>query len=318
MPFFFRDERHAIHFPAIVNGWYWSPELWKTHSLPGVTVHEGWELVDTGERPFHWVQEVYDTRAEWKRAGNPAQLALKLQLNSLYGKMAQRVGWNEEKRTPPKWHQLEWAGWVTSYARARIYLAARKASRYGALLAVETDAVFSTVELELSLSDELGDWDRTVYEDMVYLQSGCYFALEKGEWKSKYRGFDPGSLTREAAMESLRSVHGPWSLTGRSSRFVGFRQALQQKDMTMWRTWTADTPRVMSLGTDGKRVHMESSCDACDQGRSPAETLHDLVIARPQGGDSTPHSLPWKGDYNMWQTLADDSRWDVEGAPGRG
>jgi len=59
----------------------------------GAEIVEGWEYTGSQERPFSWVTEMYDTRRDWKRRGISAQLALKLCMNSMYGKLAQRIGW---------------------------------------------------------------------------------------------------------------------------------------------------------------------------------------------------------------------------------
>src|SRR5690606_12960194 len=102
--------RSAVHFPNVVEGWYWSPEANLAQYLGGYAeILEGWEFESDGTTPFEWVGDVYQTRAQWKQEGNPSQIALKLLMNSMYGKFAQRVGFKGS--SSPTWHQLEWAGW---------------------------------------------------------------------------------------------------------------------------------------------------------------------------------------------------------------
>lgn len=316
MPFFNRDKRGQISFPCVHDGWVWSPEIQMATRLgvPGIQVFEGWEFVEDDEtdRPFAWVAESYHIRLLYKEAGNQAQYALKLQLNSMYGKMAQRVGWNKEKGTPPKWHQLEWAGWVTSYCRSMVFRAAMYSGND--LVAFETDAIFSTRQIDefLQIGDALGNWSKTVYTDFIYLQSGCRFGLKNGEWKEKYRGFDKGSITLEDTLAALgKEDPRDWTVTGTTSRFIGFAQALHQ-NWDDWRRFKSGEPRTMRIGGEGKRKHMPRQCAACRRGIPANVGMHQCGLAVPVGGESHKHPLPWKEELNMDQKAIDESRYEQQ------
>lgn len=316
MPFLHRDKRGNISFPCVNETWVWSPELWGKQNFPGLTIHEGWEFHEENDddRPFAWLAENYAIRKRYKAEGNPAQLALKLQMNSMYGKMAQRVGWNEEKRLPPKWHQLEWAGWVTSYCRSMVFRAALYSGTD--LVAFETDAVFTTrdISAHLEIGDELGLWEMTTYDDFVYLQSGCRFGLKDGEWKAKYRGFDKGSLSLDAALQSLAGPPESWVINGTTKRFIGFAQALHT-DFSSWREFQSDKARVLHIGGEGKRRHISRLCRACQDGIPASETFHDaaLGVPIPENPQSEKHHLPWKDSAPLeTQELTDETRYEVE------
>lgn len=312
MPFLHRDPRGQISFPCVNETWVWSPELWGKAKFPGLEILEGWEFEEYSEdRPFDWMAQNYHIRKLYKAAGNPAQLALKLQMNSMYGKMAQRVGWNEEKLLPPKWHQLEWAGWVTSYCRAMVFRAALRAGTK--LVAFETDAVFSLKPLaeHLDIGDNLGQWEETVYDDFVYLQSGCRFGLRNGEWSAKYRGFDKGSLSLDDALKALSGDPANWAIQGTTKRFVGFAQALHTNFGT-WREFQSGKARVMHIGGEGKRKHVPNLCPSCKAGIPGSEGFHYCALSSPIGGQSEKHTLPWK-DVELLdvQHLADEEKYDV-------
>lgn len=309
MPFFYRDERHCIHYPGYVQGWYWLPEVQAAMAGPfaaGVTIHEAWEWVDDGSEPFSFVADMYRQRQEWKRGGNPAQLALKLALNSMYGKTAQRVGHNKETGAPPQWHQLEWAGYVTSSCRAAIY-AAMSLCAPGEVIAVETDGIFTTRPLPLPVGKGLGEWDASEYEGICYVQSGVYYTKSHGSWdKAKTRGFNVGAVPFSAVREYLRThnVFGP-GLTGRVTRFHGMRTGLNNGN---WRKWLPQD-RELSWGFDGKRVHRPFQCVGCWNAGKLSDHLHHLHIKSP-GGNSVRHSLPWKDNAtpNQFQQFdADDA-----------
>lgn len=297
-PFFYRDERSCIHYPLYVSGCYWSPEVdAAVDSGDQVHIFEGWEIHDDGTRPFDWVQETYDLRQVWKNAKPrvEAEKALKLLLASLYGKMSQRVGWQPGRRIP-SCHQLEWAGYITSGARALLYRAIHQAYEKGGLIACETDSVITTVPLELPVSHRLGEWDSEVYDDCVYLQTGVYWLLDNRTWKPKYRGCDPDSLHVRTVLKYLdrvdfRKNSGPYQ--GRTTRFVGGKEALHTNpDRRL--TWEIKR-KFINVGKDGKRRHYPELCPQCQNGYlKPSEGMHSLAVDLTIADWSHPHAIPWR------------------------
>jgi hypothetical protein len=283
-PLFYRDERRCVSYPMTVTGWYWTPEAALVAGRKDARITESWTWHANGptKYPFAFVLDMYTQRQQWKAEGNPAEKALKLSLNSLYGKMAQRAGW-QDKQPLPRFHQLEWAGYVTSYTRAVLYRAMNMAGP--GLVAVETDAVFSTVPLpKLPISKQLGDWDLTEHEWITYLSSGTYWT----DRKAAYRGLDPDSLTHDDAIRWLRNGMWRGSLTGRTTRFIGSGRGL---GTPLHRCWVTET-RELRPGMTGKRIHMTETCPQCERGISPADALHSTIVAT-RGGESQPHLLPW-------------------------
>lgn len=64
----------------------------------------------------------------------------------------------------------------------------------------------------------------------------------------------------------------------------------------VWET----TPREISPGKVGKRVHSPKLCAACRVGATAYEMPHDLVIMSRSIGDphSQMHSIPWEDKDN--------------------
>lgn len=330
---FHRDSQHNISFPWHVAGWYWSPEAGMA-GYQGAEILEGWEFKGGRNRPFSWIPEMYATRQDWKARGISAQIALKLCMNSCYGKLAQRVGWSLENQRIPPFHQLEWAGWVTSYVRTMLYMLMAKIP-FEKLIAVETDGIFTTCssqELGIKNSKQLGGWEIKEYEEMLYVQSGLAWMRDTDGWHSKRRGLDPcraghtpdqcdcaGTFSLNACRTYLHSLHPkpngdqPWlPYRGQTTRFVGMGQALQGKVPMSQRHCVWETvPREIGAGSTGKRVHIWSACDACRQGLNAFDMAHDLVIHSRSSREqmSTPHSIPWEGndDANaLWRQHQDD------------
>lgn len=298
-PLFCRADNGNVSYPPYTRGWYWTPEA---ELIPEHMVKHGWVYRDDGSKPFAFINDMYERRQEWKSQGKSAEKALKLALNSLYGKTAQRVGWTPENPTIPQWHQLEWAGYVTSLTRAKLYRASLIAP--GSIVAIETDAIFSTVALPLPISKALGDFGVETFDSITYLQNGLYYATRGLETVERYRGFDRGSLPYRKVLDYLAIVDRAKqrgkarvpSLTGVTTRFIGMGLGLRTS--ATWRSWTTDRKSV-HIGGGGKRVHIERWCTACRQGLPWRHNLHSVsqttgaMFGRPY---SQPHALPWLYD----------------------
>lgn len=319
-PLFHRDEYHNISFPWVTEGWYWSPEVSHVMNTGGVDIVEGWEWhATTNERPFDYIRDMYEKRREWKAQGIPAQLALKLCMNSMYGKMAQRVGYDSKNGRIPQWHQLEWAGWVTSYTRAMLYRVMRGLPK-GSVIAVETDGIYTTANpasLNLRIGGGLGEWESDTYDEMLYIQSGLAWLRKGDKWTPKRRGLDADSFTLTDAQNYVRSLSagGEWSpFVGTTNRFIGLGAALNSNAplKTMHCRWLR-SEREIYVGERGKRQHVAAACDACKAGENAYDMPHDLVIVSraydPAQMLSTPHSIPWEGndtgDVAEWRDYQD-------------
>jgi len=302
-PLFCRAEHGTISYPNEVSGWYWTPEasLVADHVIGGYVYRPS-----TDGRPFGFIEDLYEQRRALKSQNNPAQRALKLILNSLYGKTAQTVG---GKKGPPAWHQLEFAGYITSYTRAKIHEAILLNPE--AIIATETDAVFSTVPLDLPLSTGLGDWEEKEYKSIVYLQSGFYYAeLTKPNKNGKtiickYRGMDrdrntgfPVGLPYRDVLDHLDKKTGipgqpTPNLFTTTTRFIGLGLGLRTS--SVWRSWERNE-RVVSLDQRGrfnKRAHLSEDCPLCQAGISMYQQLHPMKISG-YSGPSYARKLPWK------------------------
>lgn len=301
-PIAHRDQHGLISYPGHVATWIWSPEAYVIRNSPHLVIEEAWEFEsESDHRPFDWIPEMYHQRKIWKAQGNTAQLALKLCMNSIYGKTAQRVGWNVEKRTAPKWHQLEWAGWITSTCRAMILGKISRIPR-DQLIAVETDGIYTTVppeEMGITNSDQLGGWEISEYDEAYYVQSGVAFIKEAGKWKAKHRGLNATSISPSLLDDFLEGClpneRFP-TFTATTTRFIGLGAALKT-DLSRHCVWEVDKLREMNFGHMGKRQHFPQFCPACKQGYSALEKPHRLTVPPPMGDDgmfSTPHLIPWE------------------------
>lgn len=316
MPLFHRDARGSMSFPQVVQGWYWSPEASNIAALierfPGCAeIHEGWVWRNDGTKPFGFLQEMFDKRIELGKK-NVISMPYKLGPNSMYGKLAQRVGWNKETGEPPRSHCLPLAGWITSMCRAQLFRVMLQIPMHK-LIAVETDGIYTTADpdtLSVQFGNGLGEWGVDRYDEMLYLQNGVYNRRIDKEWLApKARGLDVGSVSQPVVESYFRNCapgdFAPLSVQMRE-RFVGLSAALIRDRGARVHDhlgkWEAGT-REMLPGGKGKRMHVSSVCAECHMGVSAWEHSHRLTIkSRSLGELSAPHSLPWENDARQEET----------------
>lgn len=338
MPFPFRTQRDTIKFPPAVDGWYFTPEVIAAQNAfyDAVTVIDGWEWQPAETDSYPWrdlFEEMFTRRLELKAEKNPAQMVFKLGPNSMYGKMAQRVGWKRKHKAPGS-HTLAIAGYITSYTRALIYDVVTQIP-HDKLIAIETDGIYTTANPDsLMLPNDLGNWlgqwgiDR--YDEMLYVQSGFYMMKENGKWKApKTRGFPPDKISADILSDYLDTLghEGKWpefelesgnrftTLGASIARSVSTSGFNYPKANSLHCTWFRDKRSIDPRGK-GKRSHYGAVCPACIAGQSALKAAHSLVVSRKVFTDeedydgyptSKPHKLPWEDDYKEpeWLLLGD-------------
>jgi hypothetical protein len=268
-PYFFRTDKMQISFPAIGEGYYWYPEFIAGLQCPGkVDVIEWWQWKPAcNHKPFHWIEHYYETRQKWvKQATEEWQLGgekiIKLGLNSLYGKTAQQLGGKAD--SPPVYHQLEWAGYITSATRARLFNAA--ICKPDSVIGFATDGIFTTekLQLECSITKAIGAWElkEPVPDGMTIAMAGVYWwhfgndynESEGQEFSHFSRGFDKDS------MKTPHKILGAWkkgqvSIEVPMHRLIGMGSACASE--TLWKYRGRFTEGVRELRLDGKSFKRE-------------------------------------------------------------
>lgn len=308
MPLFHRDPRGNISFPQFANGWYWSPEADVVQEIgrrfPGsATIHEGWVWRNDGTKPFEFLEEMFHERIRLGK-NNAVSMPYKLGPNSMYGKLAQRVGWDKKKFLPPKSHCLPLAGWITSSCRASLYKMMLQIPMHK-LIAVETDGIYTTQspdKLHADFGDSLGQWGTDHYDEMLYLQNGVYHRRNDDVWMPpKARGLDIASVSQPVVEKYLREckpgefdalrVQMRARFVGLNAAFVKGRGVDVKAHLGKWEIGHRD----MEPGGKGKRIHLSAACTECNAGLSAWDAPHRLAIrSRSLGEMSTPHNLPWE------------------------
>jgi hypothetical protein len=212
------------------------------------------------------------------------------------------------------------------------------------IIAVETDGLYTTtdpISLGITNSNELGGWEVTVYDEILYVQSGmawlrkgtcpdgCIHQDEYGDmvegcaWTCKRRGLDVKTFRLQECINYLQSLgpDGEWAAyIGQTTRFIGLGAALSSKAPTKTRHCRWETvDREIRPGHGGKRVHVHRQCQACADMGTAYDVAHDMSIRSLAYRDpmSHPHVIPWEGEQAEYDwmleatTVEGQMSWDL-------
>lgn len=217
----------SLLYPTEGEGWFHSEEISAAMELDpnALEVLDARLVTDIGQRPFGWVRDEAARRLEYKAAGDERAFPLKVGLNSIYGKLAQRSGT----------HPLQCAAYaaaITSRTRAQLLRAAYHRGHDVFLLA--TDGILSTVPLpELMLGATLGSWEHETYPSAWMLQAGVYWAGDK----KKTRGIDARTLELEDVKALWWRKETAAVLTLPARRVLSYRLCASQGKLHQTGTW---------------------------------------------------------------------------------
>ena len=315
-PFPYRSQlQNLVLYPHEGYGWYWKPEVEAALNARDscknyykIEIEETYVFYPaTDEKPFYWIHEYYEERkrivAESKRTGIPngVEKAIKLGINSLYGKLAQRVGYNPQNGRIPPYHNLVYAGYITSATRAQLFTAGQQKPH--AIICLATDGIYSTEPLELDCPKDkiLGAWEANEHDAMTLVQSGVYFLREGDKWFSYSRGFDK-MTTQQGMRETWEIIMNAWKkkethISLPCTRFITLKSALIGGDW--WDRWLTWHEFIQPDGTKGRRLGVTCMTGKRDY-RDKKVFRPDLRITQTYPTVnlfpdilSAPHDIPW-------------------------
>lgn len=189
--------------------------------------------------------------SEWKRLDS-IQMAIKLVINSIYGKFAQR------RPTPGKFSNLHYAAYITGRTRAQVRKESwLRESQGGTVVYQHTDSVLSTGGTPVDGGPSLGEWGMEKQSHKLFIcQPGL--AVSLGGGKKATRGCSADAFERAAriAAEDLIDFSTPphtWPdfVVGRSV-MLSRRQAIHESKGHLAGTFI-DRPLSVSFHSSGKR-----------------------------------------------------------------
>lgn len=281
-----RDKHGNITYPKEGNGVYWSTELRAAEGAgTEYSLSTGWQYEAHCDcRWFGFIDEYYLRRLSLGKSTKG--FVLKLAGNSIYGKLAQSIGY-------APYANPVWAGLITAGCRAELISA--YGSRANSVVMLATDGLFCTERLDVPLSNKLGEWEETVHDDGIFIvQPGIYY-LPDGDVKT--RGVERGRINTvrdsfEDAWSKYMESHGlDYSVSVPVDNFITIRQALARNKWPIAGTWE-HTTRDISFDWSVKRERATAIRDSAGNlrtlplagGRAVFSVGYDRVI----GGQARP------------------------------
>jgi len=238
----------SLVYPLRGFGWYHSAEVITARRIFGkrIRVDESWVLDENGAQPFSWVRELAKKRLVLKAAGHPSAYVLKVGLNSLYGKLAQRTGEHP-------YQSMALAAAITAATRARLLEVAGQHPHETLLLA--TDGILMRRRIpEIVPGDKLGDWELTEHSDDAFIaQAGVYWIGRK----IRTRGFESSRISRAAVLRAWRRNRTDGRVDVAVRRFIGYRLACSRGKPELSGTWET-LIRRLSLSPLPRRIPISS------------------------------------------------------------
>ena len=249
----FRNKDNYVLFPTRGEGWYHNVEV-QTAIEKGykIQVQEAYIL----EKPYdYFLKEGIDSmgkkRLELKKKKDMGNIPIKLGLNSLYGKLAQRPLPHEKPDGSIFWKygqymDLYWAGFITAFARSQLL----KYMDISTVVMCATDALFSKTPLDCPIGENLGQWEYTEHKDAIFIQSGVYAVEDADGWHVKNRGYT--GMSHEQFKDIYRRQLKGELVQWKERRFVGNKLALTSASYKMCEF--QDLIRVINWNNNKKRL----------------------------------------------------------------
>lgn len=245
-------------------GVYWSPEIQSAVRL-GASVTIGTAYVYEKRcdcpPPFAFVAQRYAERLEIAKQSKQRGIPIKLALNSLYGKLAQRIG-------NPTYQNPIWAGLITALVRAKLNDAIQAAGPANVVM-LATDAILTTGKAPpVPIGKGLGQWEAKSYPSLFVVRPGLYWSPGL---KVKTRGIAPKFFDKRKTRvfqkewdKFCAAPNFPWGGTPkvpvRVTTFVTLRLAYRLGDFAKACQWLKKDI-VITFDWGDKRRQGEPSAD---------------------------------------------------------
>lgn len=217
----------SIVFPRSgASGWTYDAEFRAARAAwPNVEFCEAWILTSSCKcTPFARVEEWFAERLRIGKTGRG--IVLKFVLNSMYGCLAQTIGF------APPFACRVWAGMITSAVRAELLRAIGQNPK--AVLCTATDGIYSTASLDLDVGTGLGQWEAKTVDRITLVRPGIYWTDES----VRARGIGRGALPPEQRKAILAALDaGEQSVTlPPVTRFGGAKAGVYRVGEQYWRS----------------------------------------------------------------------------------
>jgi DNA polymerase type B, organellar and viral len=165
-----------------------------------------------------FINGIYETRLQLKKKEDISQIAYKLSINSLYGKLAQQTG-------ASIYQNILFASYITANCRSKILEAIFNSDAVKNTLQISTDGIFTDKRINVNIGESLGEWEELNYKKAIILGSGVY-GLYSENSKFAIRGFEVSEGNFNKIYERLEKNK---KVTLTYKAFIGHKLAIANK-----------------------------------------------------------------------------------------
>jgi hypothetical protein len=226
--------------------------------------------------PFKkFIEEQYKRRMKLKKDGNQLERAIKIILNSIYGKTAQKTN----KRMGNLFNPVI-ASYITGFARAQLYRFVKENNLEDSVVAFATDSTACRKKIEGLNSEKLGEMKLDKEgNDVIFLSNGFY--MFNRIWKKRGIGYDNEKKQEIEHEDTKIDKDGNLYISVKTTKNTHIKSAIlynKLKDVGKIETYE----KKINLNSDKKRFwlsELKSLNDGtfCDSVAMPIDLVGKLV-----------------------------------------
>jgi len=262
-PFPFRTKNNRIIYPTGEFETYVTLEELKSvtgDSRIKYKIIESYQFIPnkTCKFPFKkFIEEQYEKRLVLKKQENQLERAIKIVLNSMYGKTAQRV----DNRMGNLFNPII-ASFITGFARAQLYRFMRDHNLEQDTVAFATDSIACRKKIPDLNSDKLGQMKLDKQGNDAYFLSNGFYRFN-GKWKNRGIGYDKEKKVEIEHLDTDVGADGQLYISVTTTRTTHIKSGIMYNKLDQIGKFEVYKKKI-GLNSDRKRfwpVNLESIDD---------------------------------------------------------
>jgi len=227
--------------------------------------------------PFQeFIESEYYKRLELKNKNDPLQQAIKVVLNSIYGKTAQRTN-----RVIGNLFNPVIAASITGHTRAQLYKFMKENNLDNDVVAFATDAIACRKKILDLDSTKLGEMKLDKFGDNTIFLSNGFYTLDGKTWKKRGIGFDNEKKIEIEQLDSKIDEEGQYHILLETTRTTHIKSGILYNKLhkvgKIEQYW-----KKIKLNSDKKRMwfsELKSLKDGsfCESAPIPADIVSELI-----------------------------------------
>ena len=226
--------------------------------------------------PFKkFIMEQYEKRMKLKKEGNQLERAIKIILNSMYGKTAQRVN----NRMGNLFNPVI-ASFITGFARAQLYKFVKDHKLEKDVVAFATDSIACRKKIAGLDSKRLGEMKLDKEADDVYFLSNGFYLFD-GKWKNRGIGYDTERKVEIEHLDTKVDEKGDLHITVKTTKTTHIKSGIIYNKLDKIGR-IEEYEKKIGLNSDRKRYwHSELKSlkekAFCDSSPIPIDIVGDII-----------------------------------------